>query len=128
MLYHDLFSSETGTKAVNTMVDFYLVKNIQQIILNVLNNEQANTTVETYFKNDVNLAVNYFIEISSDDHKVILEEKLEQKGIELKSLVQSIPQQNVIENHWLLFNEHISDIYCQIDVSAEQLSPSYQKK
>lgn len=130
VLYHDLFSSKTGTKAVNTMVDFYLVKNIQQIISNVLNNEQANSTVETYFKKDENLAelVNYFIEISSDDHKVILEEKLEQKGIELKSLVQSIPQQNGIENHWLLLNEHISDIYCQIDVSAEQLSSAYKKK
>lgn len=130
VLYHDLFSSETGTKAVNTMVDFYLIKNIQQIIINVLNNEQANTTVETYFKNDENLAklVNYFIEISSDDHKVILEEQLEQKGIELKSLVKSVPQHNVLENHWLLLNEHISDIYCQFDVSAEQLSSAYQKK
>ncbi|MBK3497181.1 hypothetical protein JFL43_20585 [Viridibacillus sp. YIM B01967] len=131
VLYHDLFSSETGTKAVNTMVDFYLIKNIEQIISNVLNKGQETlTSVEEYFNNEDNLAelVSYFIEISSDDHKVMLEEKLEQIGVDLSSLVQSVPQQNIVENHWLLLNEHISHIYSQFDLTAsKQITPSYQQ-
>ncbi|MEX3623633.1 hypothetical protein [Viridibacillus arvi] len=130
VLYHDLFSNEAGTKAVNSMVDFYLIKNIEQIISKVLTNEQTDSKVETYFRNDENLAklVSYFIEISSDDHKVMLEGNLEQHGIDLKELVQSVPQQNVIENHWLLLDKHISDIYYQIGVSTEQVTPEYRKK
>lgn len=79
VLYHDLFTSETGTKAVNTIVDFYLIKNIEQIISNVLNKGQETLNLmEKYFDNEEDLAelVRYFIEISSDDYEVMLEKKL----------------------------------------------------
>ncbi|MGX9134974.1 hypothetical protein ACWV26_11440 [Rummeliibacillus sp. JY-2-4R] len=129
VLYHDLMSDENDTKAVNTMMDFYLIKDIEQIITNVLKKEKVESSAEEYFKDNENLEelVRYFIEVSSDDHKIMLEEKLEEFGIDLESLVQSVPQQNFLENHWLLFSEHISAIYGHIEFKAKNISVEYKK-
>lgn len=129
VLYHDLILDGNDTKAVNIMMDFYLIKNIEQIITNVLTKEKVESEIEQYFKENKNLEglVRYFIEVSSDDHKIILEAELEKCGVDLESLVQSVPQQNVLENQWLLFKKHISPIYDQIEFKTEKISAEYKK-
>lgn len=130
VLYHDLLVDENDTKAVNTMMDFYLIKDLEQIITNVLSKEMADSNIEQYFMDTEELAklVSYFIEVSSDDHKIMLEEKLEQYGFELNLLAQSIPQQNILENQWLKLSNHITAIYEQLDFNMGKLPSDYKKR
>lgn len=128
VLYHDLLANEKETKAVNTMVDFYLIKDIHEVILKVVTNN-TQTVTENYFKNNKRLAelVNYFIEKSSDNHKVILEDQLEEHGIQLESLANAIPVQNKLENHWLFFKEYIANIYDQFEFNIEHFTVNHKK-
>ena len=131
VLYHDLNANEKETKAINTMVDFYLIKDIQQVILNVLTVTDTTkfSSIENYFKNKECLAelVRYFIQKSSDDHKVVLEEQLDKYGIQLESLINTLPQQNQFENHWLFLNECVTNIYDQFDFSVEYFTIEHKK-
>lgn len=131
VLYHDLHANEKETKAVNTMVDFYLIKDIQQVILNVLTaTDPTNfSSVENYFKNEECLAelVRYFIQKSSDDHKVVLEEQLDKYGIQLESLISDVPQQSIFENSWSVLNESVNDIFNQFDFDEDHFTIERKK-
>ena len=126
VLYHDLYANEKETKAINTMVDFYLIKDIQKVILNVLTGTETTnfSSLENYFKNEECLAelVRYFIQKSSDDHKVVLEEQLDKYGIQLESLVSDAPQQNIFENSWSVLNQSVNDIFNQFDFDEEHFT------
>ncbi|WP_121616802.1 hypothetical protein [Virgibacillus halodenitrificans] len=113
VLYHDLISNKNETKAVNTLVDFYLIKDVQDVIVNVLAKEKTDESIIQYFMNESYLSklVQYFVQKSSDNQKILLDAALDAQGIQLNELVEMVPNDNIMDNHWLLLQNHISNIY-----------------
>ncbi|KPH76576.1 hypothetical protein, partial [Oceanobacillus caeni] len=120
VLYHDLMSNKNETKAVNTLMDFYLIKDVQNIIVNVLAKEHTDDSAIQYFmdKGHLSLLVQYFVQKSSDNQKIVLDAALELQGIQLNELVGMLSNHNVMDNHWLLLHNHISDIYEHIRLES----------
>lgn len=118
VLYHDLMSNKNETKAANALMDFYLMKDVQSIIVNVLAKENTNDSIVQYFmnKNHLSNLINYFVQKSSDNHKILLDEALEEHNIQLDDLVKKSFDLNTMNNHWMLLNNHISDIYQHIQI------------
>lgn len=118
VLYHDLMSNKNETKAVNTMMDFYLIKDVQDIIINVLAKVNTKEPIIHYFMDKRNLSelVRYFVQKSSDNQKILLDSALESHGIQLNELVEVSSNNEFADNYWLLLNNHISDIYQHIQL------------
>lgn len=119
VLYHDLLAKEDETKAVNIMVDFYLLKDVQQIMVKVLTEKTNLNGLESFFAQDNHLSVliHYFIEKSSDNHKILLDAELEQHGLSLDRVIQT----NQKEESLTLLNKFISDIYNQFDFKVDHI-------
>lgn len=126
VLYHDLLAKEDETKAVNTMVDFYLLKNVQQIIVKVLTEKSNLNDLESYFaqENHVSNLIQYFIEKSSDNHKILLDTELEQHGLTLDRAIEA----NQKEESLSLLNKLVSDIYNQFDFQLDHISFSKKEQ
>jgi hypothetical protein len=131
VLYHDLMSDQNETKAINTMMDFYLIKDIQNIILNVLTeNKNEEDPITQYFmdKNHLSELVRYFVQKSSDNQKILLDSELEKHGIQLSELIRTTSGDNILDNHWLLLNQTISDIYDHIHLDVEDTGITEDKQ
>lgn len=120
VLYHDLMSNKNETKAVNTLVDFYLMKDVQDIIVNVLAKENTDDAIIQYFSDRKHLSdlILYFVQKSSDNHKILLDEALDNHNIHLDELVQRLSSQHMTDYHLQLLNNHISDIYQHIHLKS----------
>lgn len=129
VIYHDLYADENTSKAVNTMVNFYLMKDIIGIIANAASLAPAENEIIEYFKNEVNLIslVDYFNTFSSDDHKILLDEALENVGVSIDMLTKKIKNDNPTENCWLHLQSKISNLYGTIKYPKSILSESFQK-
>lgn len=128
VLYHDLLSNKNETKAVNTMVDFYLMKDVQKIIVNVATKENTDDKIVQFFTEQKHLSdlIHLFVRKSSDNHKILLDQALEEHNIQLDDLVKMSSNHNTTDNHWVLLNNHISDIYQHIHI--ENMENQNQKE
>lgn len=128
VLYHDLMSNKNETKAVNSFVDFHLIKEVQNIIINVVTKENVDSTITDYFMDKKHLSelVRYFVAKSSDNQKILLDAELETKGIQINELIEQSSNKHIMSNYWLLLNNHISDIYQQIKL--EKLDVNERKE
>lgn len=130
VLYHDLVTKEDETKAVNTMMDFYLLKNVQDIIVKVATEKVGLDSVELYFAEERNLSmlIQYFIEKSSDNHKVLLDAEFEKYNMTLEQVINTATNIPVMKEGWSLLNRHISDIYGQFDFESDCTTLVQQKE
>lgn len=126
VLYHDLLAKEDETKATNTMVDFYLLKEVQHIIVKGLTEKTNLNDIESYFAKENHLSnlIQYFIEKSSDNHKILLDAELEKHDLTLDRAIDNVTNQNFIEESLSLLNRHVTDIYKQFNFDSESTSLS----
>lgn len=126
VLYHDLLAKEDETKAANTMVDFYLLKEVQKIIVNVLTEKASLNVLESTFaqENHLSSLIQYFTEKSSDNHKILLDAELEQHGLSLDRAIEA----NNKEESLSLLNKLVSDIYNQFDFKLDHISLSKKEQ
>jgi len=124
VLYHDLLAKEDETKAANTMMDFYLLKEVQQIIVKVLKEKTNLNDLESYFAKENHLSnlIQYFIEKSSDNHKILLDAELEKHGLTLDRAINNVTKESFIEESLSLLNRHVTDIYKQFNFDSESTS------
>lgn len=129
VIYHDLYADEKSSKAVNAMVDFFLLPAVKDLIVTCATTMYSEDSKTTYFKQEDNLAnlVDYYIEAGSDNHIILLEEALEAANISLNELVKVIPITNPNENSWLLLQLKANYIYKTIRYKENVLSASCQK-
>lgn len=130
VIYHDLYADEKSSKAVNTMVDFFLLPAIKDLIVTCATTTYTEDSKIAYFKQADILAnlVDYYIEVGSDNHIILLEEALEAANVSLNELVKVIPITNPNENSWLLLQLKANYIYKTIRYKENVLSASCQKQ
>lgn len=130
VIYHDLYADANSSKAVNTMVDFFLLPSIIELIAAAASSATVEDRVVSYFKSKENLLalVDYFNEMASDNHRILLDEALEEVGVILTDLVETVEILNPTENSWLLLQAQTKNIYKTINYSQNVLSLQFQKR
>lgn len=130
VIYHDLYADENSSKAINTMVDFFLLPSIKELIVVAASDTSSEDPKVNYFKKEENLLalVDYYIEKGSDNHIVLLEESLELANITLNELVKTVPMFNPTENSWFLLQAQATRIYKIINYSGNVLTANFQKQ
>lgn len=127
VLYHDLMSNEKETKAANTLMDFYLLKHVQDVIIDVVSGNRINKSAR-YFANEDRLSelILYFIQKSSDNQKILFDAELEVHDIQLSDLIKTTSNDEKL-NSWSLLENHISDIYNQVEINNDTESSSHKR-
>ncbi|MGJ9458521.1 hypothetical protein [Oceanobacillus sp. CF4.6] len=134
VLYHDLLKNEKETKAVNYMMDFHLIKDVQSIIVKALTSTDESEAVEisgyVIDKEKVDNLIGYFADKSSDNQKILFHAELENNNIQMEELIGRNPEQNEYSNHWYSLNNRITETYerFDFDIDDEILSNEQQKE
>lgn len=130
VIYYDLHANEFTSKAVNVMMDFFLVPEITKIIANASSETPTTDPIVSYFRSKENLLalVDYFNEKASDNHRILLDEVLEEVGIVLTDLIETVGQLNPTENSWLLLQAQTKKVYKTVNYSEKVLSTEFQKR
>lgn len=130
VIYYDLYADETSSKAVNTMMDFFLLPYITKVIAKASSTTPSQDPVVSYFQTKANLLalVDYFNEKASDNHRILLDEALEEVGVVLADLVETVEPLNPTENSWLLLQAQTKKVYKTVNYSPNVLSPEFQKR
>ncbi|WP_274307969.1 hypothetical protein [Solibacillus daqui] len=130
ILYYDQFADPKTTKAINTMVDFYLLPNVQQLIVQAASVQEPTNELDSYFAEKENLVklVHYFNSKSSDNHKVLLDEQLELCGVDLQALVAVESNKNRTESAWFALHEQVELMYNHARYDENIVSIGYQKR
>ncbi|MFF5995202.1 hypothetical protein AAGS61_10645 [Lysinibacillus sp. KU-BSD001] len=130
VIYHDLYADENSSKAINTMVDFFLLPSIIKVIAAAASSVPSKDEIVMYFKNKENLLalVDYFNEKASDNHLILLDEALEEVNVLLSDLVKTVPTLNPTENSWFLLQAKTLKIYKTVNYKQSLLSTEFQKR
>lgn len=130
VIYYDLYADDNGSKAVNVMMDFFLLPSIIKLISSASSTTTTENPIISYFHSKENLLalVDYFTEKASDNHCVLLDEALEAEGIQLTELIKTVEPLNPTENSWLLLQAQTKKIFKTVNYSENVLSPEFQKR
>lgn len=119
VLHYDFISDEKETKAVDVLMEFYLIKDVQEVIINVISGKKVNQATHYFTKADrLSELVLYFIQKSSDNQKILFDAELEVHGIRLSDLINTTTNDDKL-NPWSLLDNQISNIYERIDLNSD---------
>jgi len=130
VIYHDLYQDEQNSKVVNTMVDFFLIPDVIQVITVAVSEQETEDVIVLHFKKKENLLalIDYFNEKASSNHIVLLDEALEEVNVEVNDLVHSVDAMNPTENSWFLLQANMKNVYSTVNYNPSILSKKFQKE
>lgn len=129
VVYHDLYADNNGSKAINTMMDFFLIPKIIKLIVEAASPEPTDDPHVNYFKDKENLAklVTYFHEFGSHNHYFLLDKALEAANLSLRELTAKNGILNGTENSCFSLLAEIKQLYKKIKHHDNTLSEAFKK-